>query len=254
MSHDSSDDADDDDAADDMEELTPWDHSCGPPPAGGNDAALPRGPPVPMPVSGPPPTAARGSRDTPPDAASGSRDAATASWEYDHSSGPQPVVVLEADGTRRVARVAGPLTRSGRFRDSSDSSGSSSNDDDEDDERDIRSPDGAADATDSGTWSETSLILEGPSLRDSKDRLCALYRQEVQDKAADEGCGLTSRSLAAQVGALHRRTATATWTTVQALARSRLTGARAREWAAYEHEATHQRRPRRDRNRSRSRS
>eukprot|EP00439_Symbiodinium_sp_Y106_P055998 s1835_g7.t2 len=201
MSHDSSDDADDDDAADDMEELTPWDHSCGPPPAGGNDAALPRGPPVPMPVSGPPPTAARGSRDTPPDAASGSRDAATASWEYDHSSGPQPVVVLEADGTRRVARVAGPLTRSGRFRDSSDSSGSSSNDDDEDDEddeRDIRSPDGAADATDSGTWSETSLILEGPSLRDSKDRLCALYRQEVQDKAADEGCGLTSRSLAAQ--------------------------------------------------------
>ena len=139
-----------------------------------------------MPVSGPPPTAARGSRDTPPDAASGSRDAATAGWEYDHSSGPQPVVVLEADGTRRVARVAGPLTRSGRFRDSSDSSDSSSNDDDEDDEddeRDIRSPDGAADATDSGTWSETSLILEGPSLRDSKDRT----RRQMKDAASHRG-------------------------------------------------------------------
>ena len=124
MSHDSSEEFED------PEELTPWDHRNGPPPDEADPAAAPRGPPAPAPVNGPMPAAASAPRATP-------RDAAVEHvWERDHSSGPQPVVILEADGTRRIARVAGPLLPSGRFEGRSESSSSSSTDGEDDDEDD----------------------------------------------------------------------------------------------------------------------
>ena len=248
MSHDSSEEFED------PEELTPWDHRNGPPPEEADHADAPRGPPPPAPVNGPMPAAASAPRATPRDA--------TAEWERDHSSGPQPVVILEADGSRRIARVAGPLLPSGRFEGHSESSSSSSTDGEDDDEEDDERH-GSDDAGSHGhaagpgsdaeefTWSESSLILEGPSLAHSKERLYTLFRQEVQDLAEENGQDLSTRSLAAQVGALRRRTTPAPWTTVQALARSKLSGTRAREWAVFEHEATHERRPRCRRSRSR---
>eukprot|EP00439_Symbiodinium_sp_Y106_P071429 s2396_g12.t2 len=72
------------------------------------------------------------------------------------------------------------------------------------------------------TWSETSLVLEGPSLAHSKEVLYSLYRRELQDKAAEEEQAWSSPS--------GRRTAPIGWFAVQQLARQRLSGARALEW------------------------
>ena len=211
MSHDSSEEFED------PEELTPWDHRNGPPPEDADHADAPRGPPPPAPVNGPMPAAASAPRATPRDSA------AEHVWERDHSSGPQPVVILEADGTRRIARVAGPLLPSGRFEGRSESSSSSSTDGEDDDEEDAErhSPDDAGSHSHAAgpgsdaeelTWSESSLILEGPSLAHSKERLYTVFRQEVQDQAEENGQDLSTRSLAAQVGALRRRTTPAPWT------------------------------------------
>ena len=174
MSHDSSEEFED------PEELTPWDHRNGPPPEEADHADAPRGPPPPAPVNGPMPAAASAPRATPRDAT------AEHEWERDHSSGPQPVVILEADGSRRIARVAGPLLPSGRFEGHSESSSSSSTDGEDDDEEDDERH-GSDDAGSHGhaagpgsdaeefTWSESSLILEGPSLAHSKERLYTLF-------------------------------------------------------------------------------
>ena len=132
MSHASSDDS--------WEEHTPWDHRDGTPPRSSHDNA-PRGPPPPVPVNGPAPAAAPPIADTPPSAdaaadASG-REGGAARWEHDHGDGPQPVALLDENGVRRIARVAGPLLPSGRFEASSSSSSSDSADDEEDDHEDI---------------------------------------------------------------------------------------------------------------------
>ena len=209
-------------------------------------------------LHGPAPAAAPPIADTPPSAdaaadASG-REGGAARWEHDHGDGPQPVALLDENGVRRIARVAGPLLPSGRFEASSSSSSSDSADDEEDDHEDIAddavcSPDHGPDERPededaaSLTWSETSLVLEGPSLAHSKEVLYSLYRRELQDKAAEEEQAWSSPS--------GRRTAPIGWFAVQQLARQRLSGARALEWSEYEHRATHEQRPRRRRSRSR---
>ena len=247
MSHEASDDSRE---ADSLEEHTPWNHQDGSPPRDSRDGA-PRGPPPPVPVRGPAPSTVPTAADTPPcasaNATANSRDGGESHWEQDHRDGPQPVVILDANGERRIARVAGPLLPSGRFADHSSSSSSDSMDgDDTGDEDEVRSPDRGPDGHPADE-AETSLALS-----QAKDYLCSLYRRELQDRAADEGQAWTTRSLSAQVGALRRRAAPADWSTVQQLASLRLTAARAREWSVFEQRAMHEQRPRRRSSRSRS--
>ena len=89
------------------------------------------------------------------------------------------------------------------------------------------------------TWSETSLVLDGPSLQTAVDRLHTLYRQELQARC------IPSRSQAGCLAGLRRRTNVCDWQRLQDEAMQRLTGERLREWQTFEFEATHERRPRR---------
>ena len=57
------------------------------------------------------------------------------------------------------------------------------------------------------TWSETSLHLVGPCLAQTKELVYTQYRLEIMARAAASGYELTTRSLAAQVGASRRRLA-----------------------------------------------
>ena len=119
-------------------------------------------------LHGPAPAAAPPIADTPPSAdaaadASG-REGGAARWEHDHGDGPQPVALLDENGVRRIARVAGPLLPSGRFEASSSSSSSDSADDEEDDHEDIA--DDAVCSPDHGQTSapkmKTRPALPGP--------------------------------------------------------------------------------------------
>ena len=71
---------------------------------------------------------------------------------------------------------------------------------------------------DSLTWSETSLVLCGPSLEEAKGVLCGQYRMELLAVHP----GISSRSQGARVGALRRKMVGADWPRVQQLAHSHL--------------------------------
>ena len=172
-------------------------------------------------------------------------------WERDHSLGPQPTAWVERDGKRTIARVSGPLLPNGRFEDDRredqvDSSGS------EDLVRELSEESAAATGDEANStsgnsmsWSDTSLVLEGPSLRQARGQLVAFFRGQILQTEP----GISSRSMAGKVGALRRLVDRGNWSEVQRLARLRLQGERLQRWQRYEYEATHEYRPKRIRQR-----
>ncbi|CAE7945218.1 hypothetical protein AK812_SmicGene22998 [Symbiodinium microadriaticum] len=106
-------------------------------------------------------------------------------WERDHSLGPQPTAWVERDGKRTIARVSGPLLPNGRFEDDRredqvDSSGS------EDLVRELSEESAAATGDEANStsgnsmsWSDTSLVLEGPSLRQARGPWLARWGRYV---------------------------------------------------------------------------
>ena len=205
---------------------TPHDHGQGPP-----AVRTPRGPPPPRPlhlastaVSGRS-TAAAERSDTPAAEASDSDSNPARRW---------PTLEVRENNQRFTVRVQGPPLPDGRFERSPSSSsiGLSSS----------ASGEAASPASlNSLTWSETSLVLEGPSLDESKGVLCGQFRLELCDTCPN----ISSRSQGARVGALRRKLQGASWQVVQQLALQHLTGSRRQYWANWEYQATHEKRPRR---------
>ena len=168
------------------------------------DNTGPKGPPPPRPV--------HEDRDPQREA-----DGAQAGSSRGDSRDAQP---LNADGAQVVAR---------EDREPSSSSSTSGSE-----------PEGSVSGN-SLTWSETSLVLEGPSLAQAGSQLVSDYRSQVlQDEPA-----ISTRSLAGKIGAMRRMVRRANWHEVQRIARIRLHGEHLRRWQRYEFEATHEHRPRR---------
>ena len=201
---------------------TPHDHGRGAPSAAGP----PRGPPPLRPIHAAPRTDRTGNA-----AASSTTPAAPDSDEDSDPSRRWPLQEVSEGGHRFFARVQGPPLPSGRFEASSDSSsvGLSS------------STSSAPASLNSLTWSETSLVLCGPSLEEAKGVLCGQYRMELACTRPE----LTSRSQGATVGALRRKMVGSPWQVVQQLAHQHLSGDRRQYWSNWEYQATHERRPRR---------
>ena len=204
-------------------EATPHDHGRGAPPQSGP----PRGPPPPQPVH---PRPAAASAD--PSADASTPPEAMLSDEDSDPSRRWPMLAVSEGGHRFYARVQGPPLPSGKFEASSDSSSSVN----------LSSSDSQASASlNSLTWSETSLVLGGPSLAEAKGVLCSQYRMELLASQP----GISSRSQGARVGVLRRRLQDAPWHMVQQLAHQHLTAERRQSWSNWEFQATHERRPRR---------
>ncbi|CAE7187361.1 unnamed protein product [Symbiodinium necroappetens] len=205
--------------------VTPHDHGQGP-----LVVRAPRGPPPPQPLH-PPSTAisgrssaAAGRSDTPADGASDSDSNPARRW---------PALEVRENNQRFMVRVQGPPLPDGRFERSPSSSpvGLSSS----------TSCEAASPASlNSLTWSETSLVLEGPSLEESRGVLCGQFRLELCATCPN----ISSRSQGARVGALRRKLQGASWQVVQRLAHQYLTESRRQYWANWEYQATHERRPR----------
>ena len=116
-------------------------------------------------------------------------------------------------------------------------SGTSSTDDSDDDTGDDNGAASGADdeGSPAGWWSDTSCILEGDELAEAADYFVNLFRRQLRE-AQEE---LSSRSLAAKVGALRRRLATTSRPDMQGLSTQRLQGIYLREWTQYEFRSTH---------------
>ncbi|CAE7517259.1 unnamed protein product [Symbiodinium microadriaticum] len=226
-------DSDDDAGAtfSELEELersmgaTPHDHGQGPP-----AVSAPRGPPPPRPLH-PPSTAVSGrtlGTAAPPDT-----PAAEASDSDSNPARRWPTLEVRENNQRFTVRVQGPPLPDGRFERSPSSSsiGLSSS---------TSCEAASAASLNSLTWSGTSLVLEGPSLEESRGVLCGQFRLELCATCPN----ISSRSQGARVGALRRKLQGASWQVVQQLAHQYLTEARRRHWANWEYQATHERRPR----------
>ena len=198
-------------------EATPHDHSQGPPP----QAARPKGPPVPRPVH-PRPSVNAAPADSPdveqPDAAAPPSDS-----DSDRAR-RWPLIDIYEDGNRFQARLQGPHLPNGRFAESSDSASdialSSSS---------ATSDGNGSDSQGSLTWSESSLVLAGPSLETAKGVLLGQFRMEL----FAVNPGLSSRSQGARVGSLRRRLASSSWQDVQQAAHRHLTADRRRIWSEW---------------------
>ena len=187
-------------------ERTPRDQQAQGPPS--EQDCAPRGPPPPMPVN------ARGhvERFVPSTAA----------------AHPERASADEADSHDGAAAAGpGPCRRRPR-----EPSSSSFADEDEDDEEGEEEEDGNGNehAEDEGYWSDTSLVLEGPALETACDAFVLLFRRQLTELHGD----LSSRSVAARVGALRRRLRQSHWSQVQGLASQRLEGRYLREWTEAE--------------------
>ena len=169
---------------------------------------------------------------TDPSAGVSTPPAAELSDEDSDPSRRWPMLAVSEGGHRFYARVQGPPLPSGKFEASSDSSSSVN----------LSSSESQASASlNSLTWSETSLVLGGPSLAEAKGVLCSQYRMELLASQP----GISSRSQGARVGVLRKRLQDAPWHLVQQLAHQHLTAERRQYWSNWEFQATHERRPRR---------
>ena len=154
---------------------------------------------------------------------------------------------MEQAGHRSVARLSGPLLQNGRFEDdggrAASDAGGLENEPDGDSPASPESSEGESNSTsaNSYSWSETSLVLEGNCLEDSRQQLITLYRSQILREEED----ITARSLGGRVGAVRRALGQATWYDVQRIARQRLQGDSLRQWQQYEFEATHEHRRKR---------
>ena len=201
------------DEAEDRVARTPRDTGReGPPPAGHAEPCF-RGPPVPQPVHGPTPEA---------DPTTGEQDREDAA------------TTAKADAERHLtpARRPAPLANA-----SSDSSSSDDSDESEDDDaRAADAPDNEpVDGSPAGWWSDTSYVLEDEALDAAREEFVNLFRRQLREEQPD----LSSRSMAARVGALRRRLSGTPWPDIQGLSTQRLHGIYLREWTQYEFRATH---------------
>ena len=202
-------------AEDAAEELASIPHDggvCGPPVP---DDGRPSGPPSSMPANGPPPVRAE-------------RNPSRVDDDDDAHDGRG----TESQPTQgRRTEDAGSRGRSSNAPPSSCSTSRSASDEDGD----------ASVSGNSYTFSDTSLVLDGPCLQQSQSQVVSFFREQVLHDEPD----IPSRSLAGKIGAIRRQVCKANWCEVQRIARVKLRGKFLRRWQLFEYEATHERRRRR---------
>ena len=112
-----------------------------------------------------------------------------------------PVALVEEHGISFHARIQGPHLHSGRFTADTTSESSESSSTTTDDDVSLNS----------WTWSETSLSLDRPCLREAIGVLLGQHRLELKATEPD----ISSRSQGGRVGAFRRRLADQAWWEVQ---------------------------------------